>query len=50
MEWEEMTSPTATTKSIILMAVIDAEENQDVAMVDILHAFVQMPIPEQALG
>ena len=50
MEREETTSPTATTESIILTAVIDAEEHRDVATVDIPHAFVQTPIPEQAPG
>ena len=40
----EAASPTAATKSILLTAVIDAKEGQDVAMVDIPNAFIQMDV------
>jgi hypothetical protein len=36
---EDATSPTVTTESILLTAVIDALENRDVAVVDIPNAF-----------
>ena len=38
---ENAASPTAMTESILLTAVIDAEEHRDVAMVDIPNAFIQ---------
>ena len=47
MEWKETTSPTAMTESIVLTAVIDAEEGRDVVIIDVPHAFVQTPISEK---
>ena len=35
------TSPTAALESVLLTAVIDAKEGRDVAIIDILDAFVQ---------
>ena len=44
MAKENVASPTAMTESILLTAVIDAEEHRDVAMVDISNAFIQMDV------
>ena len=50
MNREETASPTATTESILLTSVVDAEEGRDVAIIDIPHAFVQTEIPEAKPG
>ena len=39
-------SPTCTTESIMLTAVIDAQEHRDVAIVDIPNAFIQTVVTE----
>ncbi len=46
MEKEESTSPTAMTESILLTAVIEAQEGRDVMTLDIPNAFVQTDVPE----
>ena len=38
---EDASSPTVATKSVILIYSTDAEENRDVAVIDILNAFIQ---------
>jgi hypothetical protein len=38
---EDASSPTVSNEAVMLMCVIDADENRDVAIVDIPNAFVQ---------
>jgi hypothetical protein len=38
---EDASSPTVATESVLLSCIIDAEEERDVAVVDIPNAFVQ---------
>ena len=38
---EDMSSPTVTTKSVLLMCIIDAEEERDVTVIDIPNTFIQ---------
>jgi hypothetical protein len=44
---EEASSPTVATKSVLLTYIIDAEERQDVAVVDIPNAFIQTRIEDE---
>ena len=46
----EAASPTAATESILLTAVIDAEEGRDVATVDIPNAFIQTDVENNSDG
>ena len=39
---EDASSPTVSTEAVMLTCVIDANENRDVAIVDIPNAFVQL--------
>jgi hypothetical protein len=41
MDREEVSSPTVSTDSVLLTAVIEAEEHRDVATCDIPNAFIQ---------
>jgi hypothetical protein len=43
---EEASSPTVSTESILLTAVIEAEEGRDVATMDIPNAFIQTEVSE----
>ena len=38
---EYASSPTVATDSVLLSCIIDAEEERDVAVIDILNAFIQ---------
>ncbi len=38
---EDVSSPTVTAEAVMLTCIIDAQEDRDVAMVDIPNAFVQ---------
>ena len=38
---EDASSPTVTTESVLLSCIIDAEEERDVAVIDIPNAFIQ---------
>jgi hypothetical protein len=38
---EDVSSPTVTAEAVMLTYVIDAQEDRDVAVVDIPNAFVQ---------
>ena len=52
-EWlsrEDSASPTAALESIMLTAVIEAHEGQDVMTVDIPNAFIQTEMPEREEG
>jgi hypothetical protein len=46
MEREEVASPTVSTESTLLTAVIEAEEGRDVATCDIPNAFIQTQVAE----
>ena len=43
---ENAASPTVATESVLLSAVINAEEGRDVAVTDIPNAFIQTELPE----
>ena len=43
---EDSTAPTVSTEAVFLTAVIDALENRDVAVLDVLGAFMQADIDE----
>ena len=47
---QEAASPTAVTESILLTAVIDANEGRDVATVDIPNAFIQTDVENNSDG
>ncbi len=44
---EDVSSPTVTAEAVMLTSVIDAQEERDVAVVDILNAFVQTVMSEE---
>ena len=44
MSREDVSSPTVSTKSTLLTAIIEAEEGRDVATCDIPNAFVQTDV------
>jgi hypothetical protein len=43
---EDASSPTIATESILLSCIIDAEEERDVAVIDIPNAFVQTHVED----
>jgi hypothetical protein len=45
---EDASSPTVATEAVMLSCIIDAEEGRDVAVVDILNAFIQTCIEDEA--
>jgi hypothetical protein len=44
---EDASSPTLSNEAVMLTCVIDADENRDVAIVDILNAFVQTVVKDE---
>jgi hypothetical protein len=44
---EDASSPTVTTESVLLSCIIDAEEERDVAVIDIPNAFIQMRVEDE---
>ena len=42
-----MSSPTVTAETVMLTCVIDAQEDRDIAVVDIPNAFVQTVVDEE---
>ncbi len=44
---EDSSSPTVATKSVLLTLVVDADEKQDVAIVDIPNAFIQTGVEDK---
>ena len=44
MDKKDASSPTAYMESIMLTAIIDAEEERDVATIDIPNFFIQTPV------
>ena len=47
---DDSASPTAMTELILLMAVIDAEEDRDIATVDIPNVFIQIDVNDNVDG
>ena len=48
VEKEDASSPTVATESVILTAMIDAEERRDVAILDIPNAFIQTQVQDKS--
>jgi hypothetical protein len=44
---EEASSPTVSTESVLLTCIVDAEEQRDVAVIDIPNAFIQTRIQDE---
>jgi len=44
---EDASSPTVATESVLLTCIIDAEEDRDVAIIDIPNAFVQTRVEDE---
>ena len=44
---EDASSPTVSTESVLLSCIIDAEEERDVAVIDIPNAFVQTRVEDE---
>jgi hypothetical protein len=44
---EDASSPTVTTESVLLSCIIDAEEERDVAVIDIPNAFIQTHVEDE---
>ncbi len=44
---DDVSSPTVTAKAVMLTCAIDAQEDRDIAVVDITNAFVQTVIDEE---
>jgi hypothetical protein len=43
---EELSSPTVSTKAVLLTSIVDAREGRDVAVVDIPNAFIQAKVDD----
>ncbi len=41
---EELSSPTVSTKAVLLTLIVDALEGRDVAVIDIPNAFIQTQV------
>ena len=44
---EDASSPTIATEAVLLSWIIDAEEERDVAVIDILNAFIQTRVKDE---
>jgi hypothetical protein len=44
---EDVSSPTVTTESVLLSCIIDAQENRDVAVIDIPNSFIQTRVEDE---
>jgi hypothetical protein len=44
---EDASSPTVTTEAILLLCIIDAKEERDVAVINIPNAFIQMQVEDK---
>ena len=47
MSKEDASSPTVATESVLLSSIIDAEEERDVAVIDIPNAFIQTRVEDE---
>ena len=43
---EDSSSPTASTKSVLLTSVVDASKERDVAIIDVSNVFIQSRVNE----
>ncbi len=43
---EELSSPTVSTKAVLLTLIVDARKGRDVAVIDILNAFIQTQVDD----
>ncbi len=46
MTKEELSSPTVSTKAVLLTLIVDAHKGRDVAVVDIPNAFIQTRVDD----
>ena len=44
---EDTSSPTVATEAVLLSCIIDADEERDVAVIDILNAFIQTRVEDE---
>ena len=44
---EDASSPTVATEAVLLTCIVDAEEDRDVAVIDIPNAFIQTKIEDE---
>ncbi len=44
---EDASSPTVSSEAVLLMCVVDANENREVAIVDIPNAFIQTVVEDE---
>ena len=44
---EDSSSPTVATKAVLLSCIINAEEERDVAIINILNAFIQTRVEDE---
>ena len=44
---EDASSPTVATEAVLLSCITDAEEERDVAVIDILNALIQMQVEDE---
>jgi hypothetical protein len=44
---KDASSPTVATESVLLSCIIDAEEERDVAVIDIPNAFIQTRVEDE---
>jgi hypothetical protein len=45
--WPTTNSPTTATESLLLTSIVNAAENRDVAIIDILNAFIQTRVENE---
>ncbi len=43
---EELSSPTVSTKAVLLTSIVDAQEGRDDAVVDITNVFIQIQVDD----
>ncbi len=43
---EELSSPTVSTKAVLLTSIVDAHKGRDVAVIDIPNAFIQTQVDD----
>jgi hypothetical protein len=43
---EELSSPTVSTKAVLLTSIVDARKGRDIAIIDIPNAFIQTRVDD----
>jgi hypothetical protein len=46
---EDASSPTITTEAVLLLCIINAKEERDVAVIDIPNTFIQTQVEDEVL-